>query len=117
MKTVYINKFNILDYFNEFEERFPIQISDEEYQKVQTMPYNKLWKWNEQLNSFELVTTENLTLLRISREQECFPYINRSQLWFKSLTKAQQQELIQWYHAWLDVTETLEIPKKPDWLH
>ncbi len=117
MKTVYINKFNILDYFNEFEEKIALEVSDEEYQKVQIMPYNKLWKWNEQLNSFELVTTENLALLRISREQECFPYINRSQLWFKSLTKAQQQELIQWYHAWLDVTETLEIPKKPDWLH
>ena len=52
MKTVYINKFNILDYFDNFEERFPIQVSDEEYQKVQIMPYNKLWKWNEQLNSF-----------------------------------------------------------------
>jgi hypothetical protein len=42
MKTVYINKFNILDYFNEFEERFEVQVSDEEYQKIKIMPYNKL---------------------------------------------------------------------------
>lgn len=119
MKTVYINKFNILDYFNEIkpEERKAIEISDEEAEKIKVMPYNKLWKWDEETNTFNLVVNTNPALLRISRSQECFPYINRSNLWFNSLTKEQQKELKIWYQAWLDVTETLEIPKKPDWLN
>jgi hypothetical protein len=29
----------------------------------------------------------------------------------------QKIELQTWYQAWLDITETGEIPKKPDWLN
>jgi hypothetical protein len=116
MKTVFINNFNILDYFKEWENTHPLEISDEEYNKIQEMPFDSLWKWNEELNSFELITNTSDSVLRLRRAQECFPYINRSQLWFNNLTKEQQDELIEWYKAWLDVTETLEIPNKPEWL-
>lgn len=50
------------------------------------------------------------------REKECFPVINRGQLWYEKLSDAQLQELREWYRAWLDSTEKLTIPKKPKWL-
>lgn len=57
-----------------------------------------------------------LNQLRERRELECFPIINRGQLWYNTLTTEQLQELDTWYHAWLDVTITKQIPQKPEWL-
>lgn len=57
-----------------------------------------------------------LQQLRSMRETECFSIINRGQLWYFLLTKAQLQELKEWYQAWLDVTETGIVPEKPYWL-
>lgn len=54
--------------------------------------------------------------LRAKRETECFTIINRGQLWYDTLTETQLNELNTWYHEWLDITETLVIPTKPDWL-
>lgn len=54
--------------------------------------------------------------LRAKREKECFPIINRGQLWYANLTTQQYNELQIWYKAWLDVTETLIPPTKPIWL-
>ena len=55
-------------------------------------------------------------ILRNRREQECFPVINRGALWYDTLTPEQLEELQKWYTSWLDVTETLEEPIKPEWL-
>ena len=54
--------------------------------------------------------------LRMKREQECFSIINRGKLWYDTLTPEQLAELQKWYTSWLDVTETLEEPIKPEWL-
>ena len=54
--------------------------------------------------------------LRAIREQECFSIINRGSLWYATLADEQVEELNKWYQNWLDCTETLEIPKKPEWL-
>lgn len=54
--------------------------------------------------------------LRDLRNKECFSVINRGQMWYNSLTPEQTQELQSWYQAWLDVTDTKEIPQKPEWL-
>ena len=51
--------------------------------------------------------------LRFEREQQCFPIINRGQLWYEMLSETQVAELQLWYQAWLDVTETLLIPERP----
>lgn len=59
---------------------------------------------------------EILDELRERRELECFPIINRGELWYDTLTTEQLQELDTWYHAWLDVTITKQIPQKPEWL-
>ena len=58
------------------------------------------------------------------REEECFVYINRGELWYNKLTEEQKQELESWYQAWLDVTKETNkdengdyiIPQKPSWL-
>ena len=54
--------------------------------------------------------------LRFEREQQCFPIINRGQLWYEMLSETQVAEIQLWYQAWLDVTETLLIPERPGWL-
>ena len=54
--------------------------------------------------------------LRRRREVECFAIINRGKLWYDTLTEKQMVELKDWYIAWLDVTDTLIIPNKPNWL-
>lgn len=54
--------------------------------------------------------------LRYKREFECFRIINRGGLWYDILTEEQREELKTWYTAWLDVTETLVVPAKPEWL-
>lgn len=59
---------------------------------------------------------QELDLLRWQRERECFPVINRGELWYSKLTEEQLEELSEWYNAWLEVTETRIIPKKPSWL-
>lgn len=53
---------------------------------------------------------------RRRRELECFPIINRGQLWYDALTEEQLSELQSWYRAWLDGTNTQTIPEKPEWL-
>lgn len=55
-------------------------------------------------------------MLREQREQICFSVINRGKLWYNCLTTEQLAELKRWYHDWLNVTETLQIPVKPEWL-
>lgn len=61
-------------------------------------------------------TEETREALRILRERECFPVINRGQLWYDTLTDNQKAELADWYQSWLCVTETLSPPESLNWL-
>ena len=70
----------------------------------------------DEAKSKELANSQQLDDLRLQRETECFPIINRGQLWYESLSEIQVTELQLWYQAWLDVTETLVIPERPVWL-
>lgn len=54
--------------------------------------------------------------LRNIREIECYPYINRGELWYSTLTELQKAELQVWYTQWLNVTDTFIKPTKPTWL-
>lgn len=54
--------------------------------------------------------------LRLRREIECFPIINRGELWYAKLTTEQKSELSNWYEEWLDAPATLIIPEPPEWL-
>lgn len=79
------------------------------------------WDDYEDIQVYVLYTAEELqerklTKLRSQRETECFPVINRGQLWYDTLTEAQKTELKVWYLAWLDVTETFIIPITPEWV-
>ena len=68
----------------------------------------------EQLDSMH--EAETLNGYRQQREKDCFPIINRGELWYDRLTDLQREELQLWYQAWLDVTKTQTIPVKPEWL-
>ena len=64
-----------------------------------------------------LTENEELHRFRKLREQECFPVVNRGKLWYNCLSNEQLAELQDWYLAWLNVTDTKVIPKKPKWLN
>ena len=64
----------------------------------------------------EIATLCEIMSLRIQRDKECFTIINRGQLWYNSLTQSQVEELQSWYELWLNVTESLTPPHKPEWL-
>ncbi len=57
-----------------------------------------------------------LAVIRQRRENECFAYINRGELWYSLLTDEQKAELADWYLSWLDAPETRTIPAPPVWL-
>ena len=75
---------------------------------------NMLIKSDDRQNEIE--NERELIVLRSQREKACFTYINRGDFWYSRLTYEQKEELDAWYQAWLDVTETKVVPKKPDWL-
>lgn len=60
---------------------------------------------------------QQINALRRQRDAECFKVINRGKAWYDLLTLDQETELKQWYHDWLNVTETLVIPIAPAWLN
>jgi len=64
----------------------------------------------------ELVMLRQISEIRIRRETECYPIVNRGLLWYESLTIKQKLELSKWYQAWLNAPSTLTIPERPDWL-
>lgn len=75
------------------------------------------WDEYEDIQIFVPFTSEERKdHFRRRRETECFPIINRGQLWYDMLTAAQKADLKEWYTAWLNVTETLVAPVKPSWL-
>lgn len=57
-----------------------------------------------------------INTIRMRRQVECFSVVDRSQLWYNSLTNEQKAELQEWYEAWLVAPDTLVIPTKPDWV-
>ena len=65
----------------------------------------------------EFKASSEINALRRRRDDECFSVINRGALWYDRLTEVQRAELDEWYDAWLNVTETKEVPKTPDWLN
>jgi hypothetical protein len=64
----------------------------------------------------EFVSRTNMELLRERRESECFTVINRGGLWYDMLTLREKNDLLEWYHAWLDAPSTGVIPDRPSWL-
>lgn len=55
-------------------------------------------------------------ILREQRNRECFAICDRA-CWFDALTEEQKEEVRVWRKAWLDVTDTLIVPKTPDWIY
>lgn len=94
----------------------PEDINDfeEHYGSYYLSKDNKLVKSDNKQKEIE--NNRQLTSLRDQREKICFPYINRGELWYSKLSAEQREELVVWYQAWLDVTDTKAIPVAPTWL-
>lgn len=97
-------------------QEFPIEDDFEEWDITNEELYEVGITKQFDLQNHKVIDYVNLDLLRERRENECFPIINRGELWYDTLTDKQIVELKEWYQAWLDVTETKIIPQKPEWL-
>lgn len=64
----------------------------------------------------EYMKRREINDLRDRRTLECFEVVNRGAVWYERLTDEQKAELADWYQAWLDVTQTKSVPKRPTWL-
>lgn len=73
-----------------------------------------LYKNEDRAEEFKV--EEQKKILRNRRKTECFEYINRGSLWYNRLNKNQKEELEKWYDDWLNVTDTLNVPEKPQWI-
>ena len=54
-------------------------------------------------------------ILRRRRRRECFRYTDDEDF-VSGLSAEQKAEFNVWKQAWLDVTETLSVPTRPEWL-
>lgn len=79
------------------------------------VPESNKYIFNEQLKQQE-DRFKIINELRQRREIECFSIIDRSKLWYDSLTTQQYNQLMSWYQAWLNAPQTGIIPEKPQWL-
>ena len=59
---------------------------------------------------------EQQQYIRFLRNKICFPIVNRGNVWYRTLTEEQSEELFQWYQAWLSAPTTLVIPETPSWI-
>lgn len=92
-----------------------MEITDEQFETISTFGFNTNWRYVD--GEFILESLLDDDSLRERRQRECFNIVdNRSQLWWNRLTEIQREEIEMWYEAWLNVTETRVIPKKPLWL-
>lgn len=70
-----------------------------------------------EIAQLEPLSSEELAdIIREERVYECFPIINRGELWYAQLSEEQRAELSKWYQEWLDAPSTLKKPQKPEWL-
>lgn len=116
LKDGYVECFSIDGCFDDgIEVEMPEDIDDliQNY-RAYTVCDNVLKKDLEKIA--ELDREAMIDELRRRRETECFPIVDRGNLWYSCLTETQMNELENWYHAWLDVTNTLVVPETPNWI-
>jgi hypothetical protein len=116
MKIVKVNNLGYLIGPSVTDATIEVEVTDELAEKLNNWPATKIWQYDWDTKAFNLVQTPYLDGLRFARTMECFEIINRGQGWYLLLTEDQKAELIAWYQAWLDVTETGVIPVKPEWI-
>ena len=113
----YVNSYVILGTLTngiEVNELRDLKHFQEHFQSYKVVEGNLIFDENKESEvEHEALKTE----LRDRRAVECFALINRSPLWYDSLTSVQHKELKEWYEAWLAVTDTMTVPEKPEWLH
>lgn len=115
MKKVKVNKNGYLASPYIADANITMEVNDELYEQLCSCELSKNWRYVN--NEFIMVDILSDEVLRERRQRECFSIIDRSKLWYDRLTKEQLAELQAWYNAWLNVTETMQIPEKPSWLN
>lgn len=113
---VYLTKNNlVLNTFVEEPVSRVLNVTEEQFETINTHPAHSAWQYDEEADSFTLVSLLDEQSLRNRREEECFKLIDtKSKLWWDNLSQDTYTEISNWYKAWLNVTETKQIPKLPE---
>lgn len=79
---------------------------------------NDVWRILPDENGKPIVVEIEMDMKEVFRRKRkwVFSIINRGNAWYNTLTEIQKQQLQKWYKEWLDVTDTLIEPIKPEWL-
>ena len=108
------------EYCNELVSKYKYELIDKTTEKFPFKPNKAVYIEKEKVILFDVdksvLNEYDKVELRNKREKDCFPIINRGKLWYDNLTQEQLEELNKWYNDWLNVTETLEEPVKPEWI-
>lgn len=112
---VYLTTSNlVLNTFVEEPINRVLNVTEEQFKIINTHPAYSAWQYNDETDSFTLVSLLDEQSLRARRKEECFDLIDtKSKLWWDNLDPAMYTEISNWYHAWLDVTTTKQIPELP----
>lgn len=113
--TVFINKDGYVSSPYIDDADIELEVTEEQYLKTNSFPFYKNWKYEN--GDFILVDIISDDILRARRERECFRFTDRGMLFYDSLSEEKLAELKAWRTAWLNVTETKVIPKRPEWLN
>jgi hypothetical protein len=108
-----------------FEEEFPTVISRNDsrfpnlYDEILAGEFGEV-TYEKPPTEQELIEA-NIEILRRIRAELFALYIDRSQLWYNSLSELQKSELQAWYQVWLNMPETVRNgtwvePILPEWL-
>lgn len=122
MRTVHVNFYEdgyVRDWsVDPLENDIVVDVEDWDDFDVNSRSYKRVGdgvvKDEEKLKSIQL--EKEIEMIRLTREEECFPVINRGGIWYDTLTEQEKSDLMDWYQAWLNATDTLVIPEKPSWL-
>ena len=89
--------------------------------RIAATPAKEAWDETEDIYVYVPYTATEIVErqkagLRRRRAAECFPIVNRGELWYDKLTEEQKSELSVWYEMWLDAPQTLSAPAAPSWI-
>lgn len=91
-------------------------------QFMERMEFAQAWKYDGEKLVFDETRANELKLerqkdeIRWQRQNQCFPIINRGQLWYSRFSNSELEMLKEWYQEWLDAPETMVVPERPEWL-
>jgi hypothetical protein len=118
MPQIYLTKENLVcNLFTGDSYYSTLVVSEAQFNQISAFPDYCAWQYDEQTDTFTLVSIMSETAIRSRRQTECFQLIdNKSKLWWDTFSTEEYDIIKNWYHEWLDAPVTRIIPELPNCL-